>query len=468
MNKNIIFINREEELKMLEKAYRSRKAELIIIYGRRRIGKTFLLSRFLKNKKGIYLVVNFTEKEAALKDLTDQLTEQLELPYPPKIERFSQLYRLIASMGANPVVIDEFQRLHSTGGVAELQSAWDTELSKKKLLLILAGSSVGMVEKIGLSHESPLYGRATRILKLKDFPYASARAFLQNYTEEDKVRTYAVFGGTPGYLALIDDSKTLKENIASLVLEPGAPLKEEPYFLLATELREPSRYIQIIRAIADGATKLGEIADKARIKIHEITQYMKTLEQDLDLVERRYPLLQEGARGKARYYLKNNFFKFWYSLVFPRKRLIELGLTRKALQEIWRKIDAYTSQTFEQIAIQHFTLLAKEGKVSFTHIGKWWSKNVEIDFIAIDEANNTAYFAECKWTTKPTDTRTLHQLIAKSQAFPWKKQKRKNIYVLYSRAGFTFKDKNTLQYSLKTMQKLFEKHKPTIQDLNTR
>ena len=269
----------------------------------------------------------------------------------------------------NLIVIDEFQRLHGTGGVTELQSFWDKLPSKKNILMILSGSSVGMMERIGLSYESPLYGRATRILKIEDLDYSSMRAFIKRYSEEDKIRTYAVFGGTPGYLAQIDDVKTIKENIRDLVLKPGAPLREEPYFLLSTEIREPSRYIQILLALASGATKLGEIADKSGVKINEVGKYIRVLESELDLIERRYSLLEEGKRGKARYYLKNNFFKFWYSLVFPYMRLIELGQYNQVIELLWTKIDYYTSKVFEQVAFQHFTLLANKGEVSFTRIG---------------------------------------------------------------------------------------------------
>jgi len=172
-------------------------------------------------------------------------------------------------------------------------------------------------------------------------------------------------------------------------------------------------------------------------------------------------LLEEGRRGKARYYLKNNFFKFWYSLVFPYMGLIELGQYNHILKMIWSKIDYYTSKIFEQVAFQHFALLLDDGEVSFTKIGKWWSKDTEIDFIALDEKNNMAYFVECKWVKKPVDKKVLYQLIAKSEKFKWRKKDRKNIYVMYSRAGFTFeKEKDILLFSLKDIEKKFNKKTP--------
>jgi len=201
MSNNSIFIDRGKELKVLEEAYNSGRKELIIIYGRRRIGKTFLISFFLRRRKGIYLTVNFEERDSALRDLVRQLQEQVKLPYQPRIDSFTDLYKLLITVKANLIVIDEFQRLHGTGGVTELQSFWDRLSFEKNIMVVLSGSSVGMMEKIGLSYESPLYGRATKILKMEDLDYGSARLFIKGYSEEDKVRTYAVFGGTPGYLA---------------------------------------------------------------------------------------------------------------------------------------------------------------------------------------------------------------------------------------------------------------------------
>ncbi|RLE60129.1 MAG: ATP-binding protein [Thermoprotei archaeon] len=461
------FINREIELKVLEEACRSGKAELVIIYGRRRIGKTTLLSVFAKHRNAIYLIVNFDEREPALRDLTSQFLGQVKLPYTPLIQSFSDLYLLFNQVNASIIIIDEFQRLHNTGGVTELQHIWDRHLSKGHKIIILCGSSVGMMERIGLSYESPLYGRATRVLKIKELDYGAARSFVEKYGEEDKVRTYAVFGGTPGYLALIDDEKSLLQNIKNLILDPGATLREEPLTLLSMELREPTRYIQVLEAIAQGATKLGEIASKTGFKTSDIAKYIRILEKELDLIERKYPILEEGKRGKARYYLKNNFFKFWFSYIFPHINLLEFGLQDRVLDIIERNIDIYTSKVFEDIALQHFISLSHEGAFEFTKIGKWWQKDIEIDIVAIDEKKLNTYFIEVKWTKKPVDKRELYKLISKAQEFPWMRDRRRETYVMYSKAGYTFeKEENIYTFTLKDIQTHFSKNKPKIKVIN--
>ena len=458
------FVDREEELTLLEEAYSSHKAELIVIYGRRRIGKTFMLSFFTRLKKAIYLIVNYSEPEYALKDLVEQLYRQVRLPYKPHISSFHDLYRLLGQLDARIVIIDEFQRLHGSGGVTELQSAWDHYLSKSNIMLILAGSSVGMMERIGLSYESPLYGRSTRILRMHGLSYASMRAFVARYKEDDRVRTYAVFGGTPGYLALLDDSKSLIENIESLVLKPGAPLREEPRILLSMELREPSRYLRVLEAVASGATRLGEIADKAGIPSSEVGKYIRVLEKDLDLIERRYPLLDEGKRGKARYYLKDNFLRFWFNMVFPHTSLLELGLCDKVSQHVQAGIDSYTSHIFEQVALQHFSYLAKRGVFPVSRIGRWWYRDVEIDFIAIDAVSGIVYFAEVKWSSKPLDKKVLYSLVSRAEKFPWKKNARRNVYILYSRSGFTFNEEEDVRlFSLEDIKRDFDTAWPSVE-----
>jgi len=463
---SIYFIDRDSELRSLEEALSSDRPELVIVYGRRRIGKTFLIRQLLEGRRGVYLVVNHTDPDLALRDLARQLLSQVQLPYEPLIRDFDDLYRLFEGSRAQLIVIDEFQRLHGTGAVAKLQAFWDQAKERSRLKLVLSGSSVGMMERIGLSHESPLYGRASRILRLGPLPYRAARLFTEAYAEEDRVRTFAVFGGTPGYLALLDDRAPLIENIRRLVLSRAAPLREEPLVSLSMELRDPSRYIAVLEAVASGATKLGEIADKAGVEHSEVGKYLRVLERELDLVERRYPLLEEGRRGRARYYVKDHFVRFWFRFVFPNTHLLELELEDRVLDAVARHLDLHVSQAFEEVALEHFSLLAREGAVGFTRIGRWWRGDVEIDFVAIDEASKMAYFAEVKWSTQPVDQRVLYGLARKAEEFPWRRGERREVYVLYSRAGFTFTgDRDVLLFSLRNLQGLFERHRPLKRSL---
>jgi AAA+ ATPase superfamily predicted ATPase len=455
-----IFINRERELQFLEERYLSNRAELIIIYGRRRVGKTFLLRKFLEGKKGVYFVVSRLGN--ILQDFSEAIADQLGV-YPPMFLSYKDLFRYMAQESSRErtiFIVDEFQRLAESDPsfLMELQSAWDNFLRNSNIFLVLSGSSIGVIEKIALSSSSPIFGRRTGQLKLKPFTFKCAKEFMKSWPCEDKIRAYAVYGGTPAYLTHIDTSKTQIDNIKRNILEPSGPLHEEPYFLLSTETREPLRYMAILEAMASGATTLGEIASKSGISTNELPRYIRTLEALLDLVEKRYPLLEEGRRGRATYIIKDNFIRFWFKFVRPNLYILELGEVERVAQRVKENLDQYVSQVFEEIAFQHFS-----HAVPAIRIGKWWKGETEIDGVAIDEKTKTAYFMEAKWTNKPVDKQVLRQLEAKAQEFDWKKNERKEVYYIYSRSGFTFTREEDVE--LVNLQELC--NTPCIQESKT-
>lgn len=449
------FINREEELSMLEQAAERAQPELVVVYGRKRIGKTALIRELSKHLRLLYLVVNYEDRERARDDLTLQLARQVKLPFKPSFETFTDLYQALPKLwdGKVIVAIDEFQRLHRTGGVTELQAAWDSGDLGRNIMLILLGSSVGMIERLGLSYEGPLYGRASRIMKLRQMLYRDSRKFMTGLSEEDKVRAFGIFGGVPAYLILLEKRMSLQDSIFELVLAQGAPLREEPLNMISMETREPSRYIQILEAIAEGASALGEIADKSKVPIVEIHKYVRVLEKDLDLVQRIYPLL-EVKRGRARYRLTDAFTRFWFRFIRPQQSLLELGQEDEVLKTTIEKIDEHVAPTFESVALEHMLTLRKAGTLHYQSIGKWWSRDVEIDLVAIDERTSTAIFTEVKWARTPIRRDILLKLRAKAESFPWRKDSRKNLFLVYSRSGFDFTgEEDAYLFSLKDISR---------------
>ena len=425
-----MFVNRERELGVLEEAYLSRKPELVLVYGRRRLGKTHLVRAFLSKRYGLYLVVNYSDRELALRDLSRQVSAFFGVNV--SFNWMSDLLEFTLKMlGQRPVlVIDEFQRLSGTGLLAELQNFWDTKASIYAPLIVLVGSGVGTVEKLTMSYDSPIYGRVTRILKLQGFGYSEARVFTKNWAPEDKVRGYSVFGGTPYYLSLIDDEETLEDNIARLIVEPSAPLREEPLSIIQAETREPDRYIAILEAIAAGKNRPSEIAAYTGIPRDSLTKYLHVLEEGLGLVTKLYPVGLEGKPRYGRYYLTDMFFEFWFSEIHRHRWLVETS-PREALKRIMSRIDERAGRAWEEVARQHMLLLLRRKALSFTRIGKWWHRGIEIDLVALDEENSTVYFVECKWGE--ADAHTARKLIAKAQHFPWRREKRREKYIIYAR-----------------------------------
>lgn len=431
----ITIIDRERELAFLEDRYRSGSAELIVVYGRRRVGKTFLLRKFLAGKRGVYFYVS--KLGNILQELSEAIGEQLGV-HPPLLRSYRDFFEFIAREGRNErivVVIDEFQRLaeHDPSFLMELQASWDSLLSGTKVFLVLSGSSIGVVERAALSSSSPIFGRRTGQLKVKPFTFACVKEFFREWLCEDRIRAYAVFGGIPAYLSLLNTSRSLLENINSLILEPWGPLHEEPYFLLAAETREPLRYMTILEAMASGATTLGEIASRSGLSASELPRYLRTLEALLDVVERSYPLLEEGRRGRARYRVKDNFLRFWFRFVRPNLHLLELGEVDRVAARVAEQLDEYVSAVFEEVALEHFSR-----SVPALRVGRWWRGGVEIDGVAVDEKNKVAYFMEAKWSKHPLDRSVLRELERKAEEFEWERGRRREVYYLYSRSGFTF------------------------------
>jgi len=441
-----MFINRCDELSFLEKRWKGGRAELIILYGRRRVGKTYLIRRFMKGKRGVYVFVSKLG-QPLLDEFSNSIMEQLGLNFRPSIRTFRDLFLLLEKLTSDErllVAIDEFQRMAEAepSFLMELQRCWDEFLSESRIMLVLMGSAVGVIERLGLSQASPIFGRRTGQIKLKPFDFSCSKEFFRRYEPEDKVRAYSVFGGVPAYLSMVDDSKGLMENISSLILDNKGPLYEEPYFLLSQETREPTRYMSILEAMSQGATKLGEIASKAGMSSSDLPRYLKVLEADLDLVERRYPLT-ERRRGRTRYHLKDNFIGFWFKLVRPHLTLLEMGEKERVLEVVRIQIDEHASLAFEDVAMEHFS--REVVKLGASRVGRWWSRDVELDGIAIDEVRGRAYFMEAKWTNKPLKRSVLNDLIRKASEFRWRIGSREEFYFIYSRSGFEFEEDNGIR-----------------------
>jgi len=461
----MLFVDREQELKVLEDAVRSRKSELVIVYGRRRVGKTYLLREFQRVFGGVYLSVNYSDRSMVLQDLSRQLREELGVELGT-YDSFREFYRAALAFaerlrGAPILLIDEAQRLAGTGGLSELQHLWDSELSGGKCLIVLSGSGVGMVERALLSYESPIYGRATRVLRLTPFSYRVARVFMRRWSLKDRVRGYAVFGGMPAYLALIDDGKLLGENILKSILNPTSIMHHDPHYLLAMETREPQRYLGVMEAIARGRRRAGEIASYLGLPVNVVSKYLYVLENALGLVTKEYPLGMEGKKRYGLYDITDNYFRFWLREIYPRLGDPLLS-TEHHLRKVMSRIDDYASRAWEQVAREHMSILLQEGKVSYTKAGRWWYKGEEIDLVAINEEEKTAYFVECKWSGKAHVRKCLEKLREKVERTPWKDWRRE--YVIYVADGDAevVEEENVKVYTLEDVEATLRRHEPRI------
>ncbi|MCD6524765.1 MAG: ATP-binding protein [Thermococcus sp.] len=398
------FVDRKRELEFLERAYRSGRAEFLVIYGRRRIGKTELLLHFARDKPHVYFLATEKPYRDNVRELQSLLAEFLgdKLFARVAFDDIDELLMAFADrIGDERVIliIDEFPLLveHHRPVLSLLQRAWDLKLSKTKIMLILCGSSVSAMETEVLGYKSPLYGRRTGQWRLTEIPFFHIGEFLPGYTVEELVKVWGVTGGIPAYLLQFDPEKSFDENVIERVLSKGAFLYEEAEFLLREELREPANYFAILQAIASGRSRFSEIVNATGLDKSLVSKYLTVL-QRLDVVEREVPVTttvkEAGKRGL--YSIADNYFAFWFRYVLPNKSYLEAGLAEEVWERSAEDFNLYLGSVFERLVRNPEVFLSLTG-FRFTKLGRWWRKGEEIDIVALDEREKRALFVEVKW-----------------------------------------------------------------------
>ncbi|MBS7613192.1 ATP-binding protein, partial [Candidatus Bathyarchaeota archaeon] len=256
------FVNRQNEMQMLKGLLDRGRAALVLLYGRRRVGKTRLIQEFMKNKCGLYFYVPNAEEKTILAEFSRVVEDEFFKGF--RFADFTSFmeYLVEKCMYNDVIAIDEFQRLvNVNGAISILQKYWDERLSKGKCLFILSGSSFGTIRKVALSGNAPLYGRRTLTLKIEPLKYLDLFEWFKKYSSEELVSIYGSFGGTPAYLEHVDENLSVEDNIIEKILSKRSPLHDEPEMLLMEEVRMPQRYMDILSAIARGKTTLSEIAE---------------------------------------------------------------------------------------------------------------------------------------------------------------------------------------------------------------
>ena len=389
-----LFVDREKELKLLEKLWKGKDFALVIVYGRRRVGKTRLLVEFAQGKKHVYYVAVESPFEVLCKEFSEGVKRFLGLPFSGDIINVVDGITDVTKEKIL-VVIDEFQYVVSADPtfVSRLQRLIDLKLTNKKLMVVLCGSAVSFFEKRLLGYKSPLFGRREAALKIKPLKFIQIKDFFQNYGLEDLITVYGIVGGTPAYLEKLDPTKNVKENIY-MIITPGSYLYDEALNILRQEVREPRTYFSILATIAEGKNSPSEIASAAHVDPRTISKYINLLEE-LDILERRKPL---GHSKPVKLYFKDNYFRFWFTYIYKLRSLLESGFIEEAYTHILDGLNQYLSKIFEDLIIELVPSLYRTGTIKSKpiQVGRWWHKDLEIDTIVRDPGKSTT-FIEVKW-----------------------------------------------------------------------
>ena len=427
------FVGRVKELKFLKEVYNSDRAEFIVLYGRRRIGKTELIKKSIDKENAIYLFIeealetenldSFKTKIAKL--LTNPLIEKAELSWEELFDEIAKEDRLV-------VVFDEFPNLIKENKtiLSKFQKIWDEKLAKSKIKLIICGSSISMMENHLLGYKTPVYGRRTGQLFLQPLKFFHIKDFIELPFKEI-IEIYGITDGIPYYI--LDVSYRLKngEKLEE-IFQPGKILFEEAEILIKNELRDPTRYYKILKAISFGYTRFGEIVSYTGFKQTLISQYLSNL-INLHIIKESFPLTEKKERTRNRKYVfSDNYFNFYFRFIYSNKsELLQEG----SIENFKIKYNQYMGLIFEK-ACKEFLI---ENKIrlpfKFTEIGGWWKKDKEIDLVCLNRETREILFTECKWKNLKAGQakKLLEGLRGKAEFVDWNQDEQKEFFGLIAK-----------------------------------
>lgn len=434
------FYDRSDELTALEAAFESAGHGFYVVYGRRRVGKTALLKEFCSGRSHIYFLAAQGAEQRQREKFIEVVAEYFE-DRTPQIDGWDDAFEYLGEKLANEsvvVVIDEFPYLVAENGSVPsyLQSFTDGQLQNTDSMIVLCGSSVSTMESEVLGHESPLYGRRTGQIDLRPFTFEQAREVIE-YGFEDAVRSYSVTGGTPMYLTLFDYDTPLAENIRTHILSSTAILYNEPEFLLRTELRNPSRYMSILEAVATGHTTPNEISGAIDIDPGPLSKYLQTLRR-LRLLKREVPVTASSKKSKrSRYGIADEFLSFWFRYVEPNRSGIEQAPDAVFEGTIEPGLSDHVATTFERVCREAIWMAIRTGELdTYSEVGRWWYGENEIDIVGLAPNEERILLGECKWTSRPVGRALADDLREKADRVRWGPETREERFALFSRSGF--------------------------------
>lgn len=455
------FIDREQELASLRQLFESDKFEFLSLIGRRRTGKTELIRKFLEEVDGIYLFIPMSDDKQLRLQIADRLNQAWGLSFVGEPSWRQIIDKLFDYSAGNKVfvVFDEFQRILNINKTVPslIQNAIDSNKDSSKMLLCVAGSSIGMMKEM-FDSDASLYGRRTRNMNLRPFDYEKVRKWLKG-EERSMIERYGVFGGTPKYLEFIRQQPLLA-NIEQEILNPDSLLYDEPRVLLSTELKTPDKYFNILKLISEGKETPKKITDPMDLERTSLSYYLNKLVQDLDLIKRVAPVTDKISQSKNRHYrLKDNFFRFWFRFVYPHQDQLEMGNQQGIKDKIEKEFNGYLGQVFEEI-VRGLVRRNNGGHLvdwelnRYEKIGSWWDRQGnEIDVCGISKQKTL--LGEVKWGS--LDVKQTQKLVQKLKS---SRLENKSQFLLASRqfsreAKDFLKEQGIIHFSINQFSQIF-------------
>jgi len=435
------FIDREQELEFLNGRYKARGFEFIVLYGRRRVGKTELVHQFVQDKPHLYFLADRRGVPRNALRLRRDMALFLKEPEIAATE-LDQIFGWFMDRikGRPVIIIDEFPYLvdKDKSIPSVLQLIIDGDLKDRNLMLILCGSSVSMMERSVLGSKSPLYGRKTGHWKVLPFSFIESARFFPKNPISRSVEFYSVLGGVPFYLEKFTERKPTLDNIEEEILKRSGHLYEEIDFLLKEELREPDMYKAILEAIGSGRGRTSEISDVTQIAVNTLDPYLKVLMR-LGIISKITPVTDGKRSKRSRYVISDPLFRFWFTFAEPFKSDLELGRTDRCRAVVQAQLPSFVGKAFEGICTEFLT---RQFPGRWPRMGPWWGVRrvegqrivEEIDVVGLNDSTKEAIFAECKWKDGVDPDAILRRLEEKAGLVDWNTRTRKGLFAIFAKS----------------------------------
>ena len=453
------FVDRKRELQALSRVHQTPEAGLLILFGRRRVGKTRLLTHFLESQAipgGLYWTATTHGAAFQLRDFSQSLLRYdprftmlpaSDFSFPDWEAALGHLADVVAqATGPQFVVLDEFTHLirNDAALTSVFQKSWDHRLSRQpNLKLVLTGSLVGMMEREVISYQAPLYGRATALLRLRPLPYAALIELFGDRTPAERVAIHAVTGGVPAYLDLFTRANSFVATLHDQCLGPGSIMLTDPALILHEQLKEPQTFESVLSVIASGYHRWGDIGRMAGVPENSLGHYLNVL-QELELIERRDPILSRPGGRRGLYHVRDHFLRFYYRFIVPHISAIERGYLAAAVERIQRDLRAFIgTYVFEELCREWVWAAAALGDLEFQPeiVGAYWRRHrgqgVQLDVVAANRREKRLLIGEAKWGRGAISRRVLSDLVERSQRMSQVAEGWSVEYVLFVREGFS-------------------------------
>ncbi len=446
------FVGRSRELEVLDHLWGSNKATLLILYGRRRVGKTRLLTHWLQQNpdRGLYWVAEPSSALSQLRSFSQALMSfidpEVEIPVDFTFASWELAFRQLALYAQNRRValfIDEVTYVIDVNPefVGVLQKVWDRWLSNSNLMLALAGSQMGLMRQHLLDYDAPLYGRAATQMQLPPLPYGTTREYFPNYSAEERVKLYAMWGGVPAYWERVDANLSILENLRRNILPAHSWMIDESRILLQDFITDLHNYVGILRAIAEGQQSMSDISARTGLSSSKASFYLSVL-RDTGFVVRDVPISQRHADSRrGRYSVTDPYLRFFYRFMSAYQSKLALGQMDEMLRFIQAELPAFIGDNTWPELCREWVLRASDQEqlpLPVEAVGSEWTKNQMIDVVGISEVERSLVLGDCFWQDEPVGPEAIENLMQKTSlmvsksAAPWSVY-----YILFSANGWT-------------------------------